>query len=319
MRTLVVTNAADTTADYLCHLLSVSGHPFLRINTEDLHLLTDFRWNTGSDIQVVIQGKAIRSCDVGTVWYRRPLPVRITSPEIRDDGDRIILQGEWTAAFEGFLWRIPKVRWINHPADIMGASSKLEQLSRAASFSLQTPDTICTTSRHAALEFLYRHHGRVICKPLYSGYIERSAKAADTIIYTSDVDEEHLLAADAQLGCPTLFQAKIVDALDVRVTVVDDEVLACALRRTDAATDVRRDNMDGVQYNLIELPGPTRDSLIQLLRSYGLRFAAVDFMVVRDSQWVFLEVNPNGQWAWLDLLGGCTIYESFLRAFSRDR
>ena len=32
----------------------------------------------------------------------------------------------------------------------------------------------------------------------------------------------------------------------------------------------------------------------------GLKFGRLDFLVVENNQIVFLEVNPNGQWAWLD-------------------
>ena len=34
-----------------------------------------------------------------------------------------------------------------------------------------------------------------------------------------------------------------------------------------------------------------------------------------DGNWYFFEINPNGQWAWLDSDGGTNIAGSFIRAF----
>jgi len=68
-------------------------------------------------------------------------------------------------------------------------------------------------------------------------------------------------------------------------------------------TDIRRDNMDGVQYRRVELPTSVTNSIVAMMRQYGLRFAAVDFAVDLEGRWIFLEVNPGGQWAWLDIAG----------------
>ena len=49
--------------------------------------------------------------------------------------------------------------------------------------------------------------------------------------------------------------------------------------------------------------------LLALLR---LRFAALDFAVDRDERWWFLEVNPNGQWLWLELELGLPLVASMV-------
>ena len=45
-----------------------------------------------------------------------------------------------------------------------------------------------------------------------------------------------------------------------------------------------------------------------MLEHYGLYFGAFDFIVSKkDKEYVFLEINPNGQWLWLEQLGGSKI------------
>jgi hypothetical protein len=97
--------------------------------------------------------------------------------------------------------------------------------------------------------FWHAHDGRVIAKPLASGYLERPDGSVASI-YTSRVLMTHI-DAEPRAQCPTLFQQEIVKEYDVRVTIVDDRVTAVALRRSvDGAqvVDIRRDNMDNVEY-----------------------------------------------------------------------
>ena len=37
-----------------------------------------------------------------------------------------------------------------------------------------------------------------------------------------------------------------------------------------------------------------------MMEDFNLIFGAFDFIVTPEDKWVFLEVNPNGQWLWLE-------------------
>lgn len=45
----------------------------------------------------------------------------------------------------------------------------------------------------------------------------------------------------------------------------------------------------------------------------GLVFACIDFIVTPDDKFVFLEINPNGQWLWVEKLTGLPIAESMAK------
>lgn len=315
MGVLVLSNRADETTDYLCSRMTDEGIRFTRINTESTASTTSI-FATPNGVELRLNEVTLAASDIDAVWYRRPRPVDPVGSG--DRYDRTFAAAEWTAALEGFLAHVPSSRWINHPATIMGSSSKLEQLTRAAQYGLRIPAWLCTTETEDALRFFREQGGRVVTKPLYCGYIERETPDADTVIYTSRVRHEDLCSSGSSLGAPTLFQREVVGGEDVRITFVDDDVVAIRLTRDDGEVDIRRNNMDGVRYTGDLVPTCVRDALRSLVRSYGLRFAAVDMMVTRDG-WQFLEINPNGQWAWLDLLGSAEIYRSFLKAFGAVR
>lgn len=55
------------------------------------------------------------------------------------------------------------------------------------------------------------------------------------------------------------------------------------------------------------------------MQSYGLRFGAIDMLRTTASEYVFLEVNPNGQWAWLDMAGATDSREHLIAALTSER
>jgi glutathione synthase/RimK-type ligase-like ATP-grasp enzyme len=253
--------------------------------------------------------------DVSTVWYRRPKPIESFATE--SAGAPFAAQ-EWTAAIEGFLELIPRERWMNYPGHIAAASQKWQQLAAAKQSRLLCPETIVTTSTKAAIDFCNSVGGSVVGKPLMSGYLERQPPDLDTQIYSNLVTTADLQSHGASLGCPTLFQRAIEKVADVRIVVVDRQLCAVALHAHDGRLDIRRANFEGVTYEPIDIPTAVSVGLLSLTERYQLRFAAVDFVIGCDGGWYFLEVNPNGQWAWLDLHGATRLHELFEWSFRQD-
>jgi glutathione synthase/RimK-type ligase-like ATP-grasp enzyme len=232
-----------------------------------------------------------------------------------DEAEEQHVAGEWTEALEGFLAHIPRERWINHPAANAHAAHKLEQLTRARQFELAIPVTLLTQSAEEALAFWQECGGCVVVKPLSSGYLERLVAENDTQVFTSAVTQEDINSFDLVTHCPTLFQKRIDKSYDVRATIIDDFSVFVKLVATDRdcqRLDIRRNNMEDVKYSPVEPPEAIRSATLALIRSYGLRFAAIDFAIDKFGNWVFLEINPNGQWAWLDLIGRVDIASGFI-------
>ena len=215
---------------------------------------------------------------------------------------------------------VSPTKWINHPTANARASQKIEQLTSARRLGLKVPDTILTNSLEQALEFYDQNGGHVVAKPISDGQVGENGGGDFSLIYTNLVDRRDLEAAESLGNCPTLFQQYIDKMADVRVTVLDGIVHAVALKRVGPngkqICDIRRDNMLHVHYARVELPEPVSCLVHSLLNYYGLRFAALDFVIDFSGSWYFLEVNPNGQWAWLDQAGVTSIGDTFLQVFT---
>ena len=50
----------------------------------------------------------------------------------------------------------------------------------------------------------------------------------------------------------------------------------------------------------MNLPSDLDSKILALMDALALQYGAIDFVLTPDSGYVFLEINPNGQWLWLD-------------------
>ena len=316
---LVLTNSADATADYLLSRLIEASVPFVRLDTNSALERIALSYQP-SNPSLRIDGQWYGPTDFSTVWYRRP--ERLISDKIPDTPEGKCVLDEWSESLDGFFAHIPRMQWMNYPSANALASRKMEQLTTAQQHGFRIPDTIVTQDSAILRRFFSKHKGEVIVKPLGRAYIERPNDECDSVIFTNPVSECDFEDLTDLARCPTLFQQTVRKVSDVRITVVDTDIHAIELTAKDAngqqRCDIRRNNMLDVTYRAISLPEDVTAAVRKLVYFYGLRFAAIDMAVAEDEQWYFFEVNPNGQWAWLDLCGGASIYKSFIASFSED-
>ena len=298
---LIVTNRTDQTADWLILELEQRGTPYVRFNTEDFPGATSLEWTSGGTATVRLRERetTLDLADVAAVVYRRPLP---PDPSIWPTPER----GRWAlgesrAALEG-VWRTLDALWVNHPDDNRAAGSKLGQLRRARELGFTVPPTLVTNDRAAVRTFAAACGATgLICKPIEEGLLE--IEGEEKLFFTSRLE----ISCDDELEDlgpePYLFQQFVPKLYDVRVTVIGDDVFATRIESQTTEkgkTDWRRAGADAVH-----TPEDLSDELaalcVGLTRSYRLNFAAIDLAYASDG-YSFFEINPNGQWAWVEQL-----------------
>ncbi|MFA5292065.1 MAG: hypothetical protein WC496_03430 [Phycisphaerae bacterium] len=311
---LVLTNSSDVTSDYICSKFKQEKIRFSRFNTDKDCQTATFSYKSGVSRLEWPQG-TLKPEQITTILLRRPKPVKVY--KIDDIYSERHAAGEWSEAIEGFLAHVEEKRWINHPARNSEASHKIEQLSRSKSYGLNIPRTVITNNISEAKKFIHSENNSVIVKPLNSGYIERESPEKDTIIYTRQLKKEDYPFLEGIEFCPVLFQEMIPKVVDVRLTMLDGIIVATGIRAVEVdgnqRLDIRRNNMSDVEYLPLKVPDNVSISVRSLIRSYGLRFATLDFGVTKSGEWFFFEINPNGQWAWLDLYGKTDIASVFIK------
>jgi hypothetical protein len=312
---LIITNSKDTTSNHLEGYLRREQLHVVRFNTDIDLRSTNLTFSRESQ-RASWPSASLYPGEVSSVIFRRPKPLE---PDVNDNQFyRLHAADEWAEAWEGFLAQIPLQKWINHPSRNFGASHKIDQLIKASNNGFRVPDSLVTNNQQEALDFFRAQRNGVVIKPLASGFIERNDPKNDTVIYTVELEERSLQFLQNLKSCPVLFQEKIRKHLDVRVTVLDEKIVAIGLKGLDTdgrqRLDIRRNNMVGVEYIPLMVPDQIRNAIHRLMMHYELRFAAFDFAIDDQGEWVFFEINPNGQWAWLDLEGAASIAEIFVNS-----
>lgn len=315
---LIVSQRGDLTADFLVIELEARGADFLRLNTEDYPTATKVAWRP-CGARVTIGDRVLDTSKIDAVWYRRPVPPAMP-------GDYSPEQARWASAESSEalhgIWNTLDVRWVNRPDANRRAELKPDQLRTASMLGFDIPPTLVTNDPMALGEFI-DEQSAVICKPLLDGLVPEDQ--SERLFFTSRVDPEALHASD--LGPePYLFQALVEKTLDVRVTVIGDKIFAVAIEsqgEPDASLDWRRGAHLGLRHSPFNLPESLAQQCLALCRHYGLLFGAIDLAARPDGGYTFFEINPNGQWAWLEQETGLplrsTLAELLLRGFADER
>lgn len=307
---LFLSNSHDLTCDYFCNICQKRSVPYVRFNTDfkldSLAVTFDCKNNTLINYNEI----PLSPSNITAVWNRRPEKVIVNTTQKSAFDDHF--NDEWRCAILGFFYQIPFTKWVNHPFANINANNKIEQLVRAKEYDFIIPDTIVTQDYKVFNNFYYKYSGEIITKPISHGYIKEHDKVFN--IYTSKIETN---SYDITLfeKCPTLFQEKISKICDIRILYIDGMIECVEIKPVDnyrKSIDIRWDNMNDVQYSSLEVPEDIINKINKLIYSYKLRFAAIDMAIAKNGDWIFFEINPNGQWAWLDILGITNFNEKLL-------
>ena len=287
---LVLTNESDYSLDRVIHWLR-SNTPELtmrRVNRESAHEMADFSASLD-------RSGWIASSTPRTVWLRQFLPERNPyDPALRADeiDDVLIRRRQWLAWLATF--DVLGVRWVNHPASVHLAESKVRQLATAVRVELVVPETLLTSSRDEAMTFKLRR-GRCIVKSVASAFWEFSDQS---FFFTSRAEEALERSTDSWYAQPVLVQEEIEGSHDARLLMIGEEVIGGMRPRT--SLDWRTD--PNVAWSPWEPDHITVDRVREFADEMHLNYGAFDFILGSElhNSPVFLECNPSGEFGFLD-------------------
>jgi ATP-grasp ribosomal peptide maturase len=294
---LVLTAPVDPTADMVLAHLHRDGVRYLRLDAARFPTELTMRGEItpAAPWGAMLNGVSLE--EVQAVYYRRP------GRFVFDTATPLNMvewcEGQARFGFWGVLESLP-ARWVNSPDSVQQAEYKPRQLAHAARAGLNFPATLVTNEPDAVAEFADRQPEGIITKTLYARMPRTETGNIPGVVYTNTVPPRRY--RDPSITATAhLFQAKLVKRFDVRVTVVGDEVFAT---RIDNPTELDwRRSHHNVSYQAYELPEDIRHGIGRLMESLNLTFGALDF-VATDNGYQFIEINPNGQWAWLEIRTG---------------
>ncbi len=242
--------------------------------------------------------------EFSAIWRRTKPHLLRDYDGLADYYDRMFAMGEWRRVLAYLDTASPDSFYLNPAESDLQASDKLHQLDVANSVGLVFPDTICTNNPNAVIEFAATQaDGRCIHKSL-GPYMAPGGRVKFATLL--DADRVSGLAGEIA-ACPSLYQQFIASDCEFRVTVVGDELFAVRILKPDSTmVDWRRSSI-GNRFEAMTLGLDLEVAILRMHSDLGLVYGAYDFIRGTDGTDYFLEVNPMGQWLWLEVATGLPI------------
>ncbi|OSS42188.1 Glutathione synthase/Ribosomal protein S6 modification enzyme (glutaminyl transferase) [Desulfurella amilsii] len=137
------------------------------------------------------------------------------------------------------------------------------------------------------------------------------------VLYTTKTKENGL--SDNQ---PWMIQEYIDAKYDITVVFIRDKMFAFELDRRnfiDRTVDWRELSVDKTASNwqVHDLKKDIKENIYKFMNDLKLHFGRLDFLY-DDKNYYFLEVNPNGQWLWLDPKNKLGVIKKFIEEIHPD-
>jgi hypothetical protein len=290
---LIVSNEQDLGADYVVLELEQRQVPVLRCNAERF---ADWRvalepgryWEMRDS-----RGRILTSDVTSGVWWRRPEPPQVDAS--LSAGERQTIIDQWQAFAEG-LASVRGPLWVSEPSAIASAEGKAEQIGAALRTGFAVPETMWTNDLDQARAFATRR--KSVVKTVTVAHWESDGEAA-FVFATALAPDDLPSRAQVFAAAPAALQTRIDPKRDIRVTVVGSAVYAAETSVSQLDWRVTPD----VAWRRHELPPVIANYCRSLVDELRLRFGGIDLALDAEGSYWFLEINPNGEWGWLEACG----------------
>lgn len=302
---LIITHKLDFTADFIINKLNERRIPYKRFNCEEI-LENHVTFELCQDFSYNILGET----NYTSVWFRR---IKLPDIDLNPVSHKNYILSEIDSLLHN-IFSILNCKWISEPYNVYKAENKILQLKTAQLIGFKTPITVITTEKEKVSKFFQKCE-KTIIKPISRTRIDN--KHVPEFIFTNSLGADHRsIFLDYDLT-PCIFQEEIEKELELRVTVVGDNIFAAQINSQDdeeTKIDWRRKKM---KFTKFELPNDISNKCLELVDRLNLNFGAIDLILSPNGEYTFLEINPNGQWVWIENDTGLKISDALINLLQR--
>ena len=320
MTVLVLAAETDRTADSVVTALNELNVPVMRVDTswfpQKMSLDAEFQGGTCGGVLRTTHHE-VDLASIRSVWVRTPAAYAF--PDSMSAAERDYARREAKIGVGGTLLALPNVLWVNRPDLAATAVYRPLQWVVAARCGMAVPRSLVTNDSTVVQRFAECSRTGVVVKPLTANllYEDNTYKMGWTRKLTSDdLGDLRGISTTAHL-----IQDWVEKAWECRVILVGDEVFAVAIHASSESARVDwRSEYSALSYEIIDLPQGVVKSLRSIMNELGLAYGAFDLSVGNDGDseifW-FLEINPGGQYGFLEGATGIPITNSLARFLAK--
>lgn len=293
---LILSDTFDSSTNDVIDYL---GYNYVRMNEDDF--LHTIHYEMGNPM-LQIGFKRVDMIHIMACWYRRGdlnLGVELSGEPSHLKTIEYNCDNEWKKLRQFLLVLFENKRTLgsfeketNH--------NKLITLYHAQRVGLAIPKTLITNLKSSIFEF-QQAHPFMITKAMNNMFCHSTQGMGQTI-GVQPVEQSNIAILNHRFF-PTLFQEKVEKKFELRIFYIKNHFFAMAIfSQNDEKTkiDYRNYNRQKPNRNIpYTLPPDIVAKLQHLMNQLELDSGSIDMIVTNTNEYVFLEVNPTGQFGWV--------------------
>lgn len=306
---LIISSTIDFSTDLVCYQLMMSGEKFYRLNRDEFikhNIVVDLQ-KKSMMISIEDEEYNIQFEQLKGVFYRAPVFLR-TQAKAELSVQEQLERNQWSSFLRNLII-FQNANWINNPVYTYRAENKMFQLCVAESCGLQIPKTYVSNISVNMLE----REKKYIVKSLDTALFYDTQNNKEMFTYSNVVSGEEL--QDYELAsAPIIIQQFLNPKVDCRVTYIQGKLFPVKiLQNGEGLYGDWRLRKDELEYVPFQLPPNISMAICKLMQKLEIQFGGIDLAIVGE-KYFFIEVNPTGEWGWLEIKTGMQISQTIKKA-----
>lgn len=300
-RILIFTEFDDSEINNIGPYLVASGIDYVRVNAENFFTDNTFTidYPENSDIRIHLKTKfqTVDLADFDYIWFRHFSANTFFSmnSEKFDKVTQLYIKQQWQIIINtiGLLFENKMVVPVNANYYI----SKPIQLKLARNVGFKIPDSLITND----LEEIQKHFQdkKIFAKALFHHSVEAEPGILTDFYGRTFNNSDSLINEDIK-SAPTIFQEGLnnKNVAEYRVSIFGDSLVAMKYLNV-SEDDWHNEDITGIHLEPIEIPKQVEDKIRLFMDKSNLLIGTID-LLYSQHDWYFLEVNPAGDWRWIE-------------------
>lgn len=321
---LILSQHDEASTDKVMDWLSYIGTDYYRLNTEDVldnNSTMSYEFNAVENISKNLMNslREITFLGVKSIWFRKcaykdfifqfrnnicnALKELEFEKEIFNKNIIPHLSNEYSYLRNAIYSSIENedVKKLGNNRFAQSSINKIEVLNLAQKCKLDIPATLITNSK-SDLNFFIKRYKKIITKAISVSLVfqmEKANQIEEYGNYTEEITEESIKNIPDTFFY-SLFQEKLDKEIEIRVFFLDHKCYSMAIfSQLNSQTNVDfRKCTTTVRNRFVpyQLPKILESRIKELMKNLDLNTGSIDMVKTKDNRFVFLEVNPVGQY-----------------------
>lgn len=327
---LILSEQRDTMTDEVCMWLNYWNKKYLRVNIEDFNTYYfTLSLSTKNEINPIltVRENTYFLSRFKIVWFRRGefSRLQLHCPINCFENDTLNRNLEQTLSeyrqheYDTLIQYIYNylrghAQCFNFPN--LYNINKIVALDYAKSVKLNIPRTLVSSSKGVLQSFFKENRNRLITKSI-GDWCHQNLSQYSISLKTKRIENISEIPSNFDYS---LFQECIEKQFEVRTFVWDNRTYSAAIYspfENETKIDFRS-NYDAIRITPFKLPKTIERKLFKLMKKLCIESGSADFIVTSKNEYYFLEINPVGQFEFLDKICNYNIPTIIAKTLSHD-